>query len=97
MTVFSIISTFILTFYFVYDYERLLKLFLSIFPYREKANSVGQSKYHEVIDSVATEYEKGMKASKKEINDLAKDLKKHWKTISNSPKNLKRDLLKMMV
>ena len=41
MTVLSVISTLILTFYFVYDYERLLKLFLSIFPYKEKEKLKG--------------------------------------------------------
>lgn len=41
LTVFSVISTLILTFYFVYDYERLLNLFLSVFPYREKTKLKG--------------------------------------------------------
>jgi predicted PurR-regulated permease PerM len=41
LTVFSVIATLILTFYFVYDYERLLNLFLSIFPYREKVKLKG--------------------------------------------------------
>ncbi len=40
-TTLSAIATFILTFYFVYDYERLLKLFLSIFPYKEKTKLKG--------------------------------------------------------
>ncbi|MDD5110004.1 MAG: AI-2E family transporter [Patescibacteria group bacterium] len=37
----SVIATLVLTFYFVYDYERLLKLFLNIFPYKEKAKLKG--------------------------------------------------------
>lgn len=37
----SIIATLILTFYFVYDYERLVDLFLNIFPYREKTKLKG--------------------------------------------------------
>jgi predicted PurR-regulated permease PerM len=41
LTVFSIIATLILTFYFVYDYERLLNLFLNVFPYREKTKLKG--------------------------------------------------------
>lgn len=36
VAVFSIISTIILAFYFVYDHERLFKLLLNIFPYKEK-------------------------------------------------------------
>ena len=35
-TVISIITILILTFYFVYDQERLFNLFLGIFPYKEK-------------------------------------------------------------
>lgn len=41
MIAFSVISILVLTFYFVYDYERLFKLFLSIFPYKEKAKLRG--------------------------------------------------------
>jgi predicted PurR-regulated permease PerM len=41
LTIFSVIATLILTFYFVYDYERLLNLFLSVFPYREKTKLKG--------------------------------------------------------
>jgi len=37
----STIATLVLTFYFVYDYERLLKLFLNIFPYKEKTKLRG--------------------------------------------------------
>jgi hypothetical protein len=50
----------------------------------ETARDVSELVYHEIIDSVATEYEKGKKASHEEIIALAQDLKKHWKTISNS-------------
>ncbi len=35
-TIFSVVSTVVLAFYFVYDYDRLLRLFLGIFPYKEK-------------------------------------------------------------
>ena len=41
LTLFSVISTLFLTFYFVYDYERLLELLLSIFPYKEKTKLKG--------------------------------------------------------
>ncbi len=56
LTVFSVISTIILTFYFVYDYERLLKLFLSIFPYKEKAKLRG---FLEEISRVTGQYIRG--------------------------------------
>lgn len=41
LSVFSVIATLVLTFYFVYDYDRLFKLFLSTFPYKEKAKLKG--------------------------------------------------------
>jgi hypothetical protein len=59
----------------------------------ETAREVSEPVYHEIIDSVASEYTNGMKASKEEIAELAADLKKHWKTISNSPKKLKKHVL----
>jgi hypothetical protein len=56
----------------------------------EMAQEISEPVYHEIIDSVAKEYEKGMKASKAEINELAQDLKKHWKTISKSAQTIKK-------
>ncbi len=60
----------------------------------ETAREISEPVYHEIIDSVAAEYEKGMKASHEEISALAQDLKKHWKTISNSARAMKRDVVK---
>lgn len=56
LTIFSAIATFILTFYFVYDYERLLNLFLSIFPYKEKAKLKGSI---EEVARVTGQYVRG--------------------------------------
>lgn len=60
----------------------------------ESAHEVSESVYHEIIDSVAKEYVKGKKASRDEIDDLSKDLKKHWKTISKSARAAKDDITK---
>jgi len=57
----------------------------------ETARDVSELVYHEIIDSVAAEYEKGKKASHEEIIELAQDLKKHWKTISSSAQAGKDD------
>jgi len=54
--VLSGIATFVLSFYFVYDYERLLKLFLSIFPYKEKTKLKG---FIEEIARVTGQYIRG--------------------------------------
>lgn len=60
----------------------------------EKAREVSEPIYHEIIDTVAREYAKGMKASKPEITALASDLKKHWRTISRGVKSVKGNLQK---
>ena len=60
----------------------------------EMVRDVSEPVYQEIVDSVAEEYKKGMKAGHEEINELAQDLKKHWKTISNSAKSVKRDVTK---
>jgi hypothetical protein len=48
----------------------------------EKAREITEPIYREIIDTVAKEYKKGKKASQPEIEALATDLKKHWKSIS---------------
>jgi hypothetical protein len=48
----------------------------------ENAREITQPVYWEIIDTVAKEYKKGKKASQPEINALANDLKKHWKSMS---------------
>jgi len=60
----------------------------------EKVSEVSEPVYHEIINSVASEYEKGKRASQSEIAELAADLKKHWKTLSHSAKSLKKDAVK---
>lgn len=60
----------------------------------EMARDVSEPIYHEIIDSVAAEYEKNKKAGSKEIKELARDMKKHWKTISKSARNIKSNAAK---
>lgn len=48
----------------------------------ENAREVGEPVYHQIIDTVAAKYEKGKATAPAEVQALAKDLKKHWKTIS---------------
>ncbi|HBI25347.1 MAG: hypothetical protein UT41_C0001G0544 [Candidatus Wolfebacteria bacterium GW2011_GWC2_39_22] len=60
----------------------------------EMAKEISEPVYAEIIDSVAATYAKGRKASAEEIIDLAKDLKKHWKTINSSAKATKKDAVK---
>lgn len=60
----------------------------------ETAQEISEPVYHKIIDSVAAKYEKGSKASQKEIKEIAQDLKKHWKTICKSAQSPKRKLNK---
>jgi hypothetical protein len=60
----------------------------------ETARDITEPVYHEIIESVAKEYKKGKKATQIEVDELAKDLKKHWKTISKSAQSVKKDILK---
>ena len=60
----------------------------------EQASEITEPVYHEIINSVSKDYEKGMKAGRAEIDELATDLKKHWKTISGTAKIAKRKILK---
>lgn len=61
----------------------------------ETAREVSEPIYREIVDTVAAEYQTGMKAGKSEIIALAQDLKKHWRAIrreamSSAPKVAKK-------
>ncbi len=60
----------------------------------EKARQITEPAYHQIIDSVAKEYIKEKKAGQSEIAELAKDLKKHWATISKSAKAVRHEVKK---
>ncbi len=60
----------------------------------ETARSLSEPVYHEIIDSVAGEYQKGKRAGSEEITALAEDLKKHWKTLSRGALTVKDDVVK---
>lgn len=58
----------------------------------EMAKEVSEPVYQQIIDSVAVEYKKGKKASQIEIDEMAKDLKKHWRTIKSGVKVGKKNV-----
>ena len=57
----------------------------------EAADGVTEAVYREIIDSVAADYKKAMKAGDEEIGALAQDMKEHWKAIVSSAEEAKRD------
>lgn len=48
----------------------------------ETAKEISEPIYHEIIDRVSAEFKKAKKAGNPEIEALAADLKKHWKSMS---------------
>lgn len=60
----------------------------------EKAREITEPVYQEIIEKVAKEYKKGKRASQQEIDALAVDLKKHWKSISKLAITAKQELSK---
>lgn len=60
----------------------------------EQARAISETIYNEIIDSVATKYEKSLKSSPEEVQELAQDLKTHWNAISRSVKAKKLGVLK---
>jgi hypothetical protein len=60
----------------------------------EKAREITEPVYREIIDMVAKEYKKGKKAGQPEIEALATDLKKHWKSMSALAIAAKQDVAK---
>ena len=60
----------------------------------EAAKEITEPVYLEIIDAVTKEYKKGKRASQPEIDALAADLKKHWKSMSKLAIAAKADLAK---
>lgn len=60
----------------------------------EKAKEITEPVYGEIIDVVSKEYAKEKKATKAEIEAIANDLKKHWKSISKLAISAKKDIAK---
>ncbi len=52
----------------------------------ERAKEISEPIYQEIIDTVASKYEKAMNTTPEEVRALAQDLKKHWKKLSSSAK-----------
>lgn len=60
----------------------------------EQAGEMGEDVYNEIVDSIATKYEKNFKSNPEEVRALAQDLKKHWPALCLSIKDKKINSLK---
>ncbi len=52
----------------------------------EKLKSVDEETYHKVIDTIAEKYAKVKDIDPAEVQDLVKDMKKHWKNLVKDTK-----------
>ena len=71
-----------------------IKMKSDILEKLEASKNVSEPIYHQIIDTIATKHEKANKAKPVEIKTLAKDLKKHWSTISQSTSAIKQKTTK---
>lgn len=60
----------------------------------EKAKEITEPVYHQIINSVSKEYATGKKATRKEIEEIASDLRKHWSAISKLAIAAKKEVVK---
>ena len=58
-----------------------IKMKAEVIEKLEMAKEMSEPVYQQIVDSVSSEYKKGMKAGNEEIDELAFDLKKHWKKL----------------
>jgi len=59
----------------------MLKMKGDVLARIEKLSEIGEEKYESVVESVAHKYKKIESVENKEIDTLARELKKHWKDI----------------
>lgn len=71
-----------------------IKMKADVIEKLESAQQITESVYHEIIDSVAKNYKDGKKASQTEVDAIANDLKKHWKSMSKLAIDAKNETTK---
>jgi len=71
-----------------------IKMKAEVIERLETAREITEPVYHEIIDSVAKDYKKGKKASQGEVDAIADDLKKHWKSMSKLASEAKQEVAK---
>ena len=52
----------------------------------EKTKDMSESAYHQIVDAIATKYASVKTNNAEDVMKLAKELKKHWKSISTHAK-----------
>lgn len=60
----------------------------------EMAKEITEPIYHEIIDTVAKDYKKAKRVAGPEIDAIATDLKKHWKSVSKLAIKAKQEISK---
>ena len=67
-----------------------LKMKADIVEKLENAKDVSEPIYHQIVDAVAAKYKKGIKVGHEEVDELAVELKKHWRNFSKPVKKAKK-------
>lgn len=75
----------------------MLKMKGEIVEKMEMAKEMSEPVYHQIVDTVATQYAKTGNATKEEVAELAKDLKKHWKLIAGQKAKKAKTVVKKAV
>lgn len=66
----------------------ILKIKKEIVEKMKRAKAISKPVYDKIVDTVVARYKKELKASQKEAQGLAKDLKDHWEVISHLTETL---------
>ena len=74
----------------------VVKMKAEVIEKLELAQEITEPVYQEIIDAVAKEYKKGKQAGQAEIESVAKDLKKHWKSMSKLAVDAKTEALRQV-
>ncbi|MFA4942794.1 MAG: hypothetical protein WC564_04120 [Patescibacteria group bacterium] len=70
-----------------------IKMKADVIEKLEMSREISEAAYHKIIDAIAVKYGKVKNNNPAEVQELAQDLKKHWKTISGSVQKLvKKDV-----
>ncbi|MFZ1626798.1 MAG: hypothetical protein WAT81_03285 [Candidatus Moraniibacteriota bacterium] len=74
----------------------VVKMKAEVIEKLELAQEITEPVYQEIIDTVAKEYTKAKRAGHAEIESVAKDLKKHWKSMSKLALAVKTEALRQV-
>lgn len=70
----------------------MLKMKGEVMDKLEGLNDIDQTRYYNAVDSVVSRYAKMKKVDTNELYSLAKDLKRHWKSIKTDVEQIRNEI-----